>query len=276
MISFQTIGQLIVEKNIKLSTKISKKLEGRYTISLNERGLIDESIVNWRAQFITNIGKAVLAQDETEVFDRVTDWATQTGEGAVNHGVAIDELMKTIKLYREVIWDCVEKELEIDNMAPSSILKINRIIGALLDHTAYIFSVSYVKYSTKTMETAQKAFNEISFPVVALSDKVAVLPLIGELNEEKSSVLLENVLQKCAHLRNAELIIDLSGVPNVDTVAANQLFQLAHALNLIGVSPTFTGIRPDIALSTVNLGICFEQFNVKGTLKNALSTNIMF
>jgi rsbT co-antagonist protein RsbR len=272
MVSFQTIGQFIVERNMELSAKVSKESEERYTLFLNQNELVDDAAVKWRAQFITHIGKAVLSQNEVQVFSQISEWATQTSEDAVNRGVRINELLKTLKLYRKVIWDCIEKEIEIDNIVSSSILKINRIIDALLDHTAYIFSVSYIKYSTKLLEAAQKAFNEVSFPVVALSDQVAILPLIGEMNEERADMLLENVLPNCTSLGIEELIVDLSGVPRIDTLAINQLFKLNASLDLIGISTTYTGIRPALAIPMVNLGICLNQLNVKGTLKNAIST----
>jgi rsbT co-antagonist protein RsbR len=272
MMFFETAGQLLKDNNIEVSREISSKLDKRYTSFLNKSGLLDDTITTWRAQLIVLIGTAVLDQDSTNAADQIADWATQTSEGSVQYGVGIDELMLTVRCYRTVIWDYIEKNVEIDNMRPSSVLKVNRIIDAILDQTAQIFSVSYVNYNTKTIRAAQKAFNEVSFPVVAISDKVAILPLIGELNEERAEMLLENVLPKCTLLRIEELIVDLSGVPRIDTLAINQLFKLNASLNLTGISTTYTGIGPTLAIPMVNLGICFNQLNVKGTLKNVIST----
>ncbi|MCP3764813.1 STAS domain-containing protein [Domibacillus sp. A3M-37] len=273
MMFFETTGQLLKDNNIEISTEISKKLDKRYTSFLNESGLTDDTITKWRAQLVVLIGTAVLVQAEANVADQLADWATQTAEGSVQYGVGIDELMLTVRCYRTVIWDYIEKNVEIDSMRPSSVLKVSRIIDAILDQTAQIFSVSYVNYNTKTIKVAQKAFNEVSFPVVALSDQVAILPLIGELNAERANMLLENVLPKCTSLRIEELIIDLSGVPRIDTLAINQLFQLNASLDLTGISTTYTGISPALAIPMVNLGICLNQLNVKGTLKNAISAN---
>ncbi|MET1032230.1 STAS domain-containing protein [Domibacillus tundrae] len=273
MMFFETTGQLLKDNNIEISTEISKKLDKRYTSFLNESGLADDTITKWRAQLVVLIGTAVLVQAEANVADQLADWATQTAEGSVQYGVGIDELMLTVRCYRTVIWDYIEKNVEIDSMRPSSVLKVSRIIDAILDQTAQIFSVSYVNYNTKTIKVAQKAFNEVSFPVVALSDQVAILPLIGELNAERANMLLENVLPKCTSLRIEELIIDLSGVPRIDTLAINQLFQLNASLDLTGISTTYTGISPALAIPMVNLGICLNQLNVKGTLKNAISAN---
>lgn len=271
MMFFETTGNALKKNSSEVSLEINKKLEERYTSFLRESELSDENITKWRAQLIALIGTAVLAQDPDNVEDQVADWAKQTAEGAVQHGVGIDELMLTVRSYREVIWDYIEKEVDIDNMRSSSVLKVNRIIDTILDQTAQVFSISYVNFNTQMMKTAQKAFNEVSFPVVALTDKVAVLPLIGELSEERASRMLEIILPKCTSLKIQELILDLSGVPRIDTIATNQLFQLEDALNLVGVATTFTGIKPELAMPMVNLGIPLNKLNVKGTLQNAIS-----
>ncbi|WP_050184328.1 STAS domain-containing protein [Domibacillus robiginosus] len=272
MIFFETVGRLLSENHIDVSVEISQKLEHRYASFFRESGLSDESVTKWRAELIAFIGAGILAQSPDNVTDEVVDWAAQTAEGAVQHGVGIDELMFTVRCYREVIWEYVERKVNIDQMRPTSVLKVNRIIDTLLDQTAQTFSISYVRYNTQTIKAAQKAFNEISFPVVALSDRVAILPLIGELDEGRASILLENVLPKCKDLKIEELILDLSGVPHIDNMTADKLFQLKHSLDLIGISLTFTGIGPKLALPMVNLGIPLNQLNIKGTLKNAIST----
>ncbi|WNS78118.1 STAS domain-containing protein [Domibacillus sp. DTU_2020_1001157_1_SI_ALB_TIR_016] len=256
---------------MEISIEISRKLNQRYTSFLNESGLADDAIAKWRAQLIHFIGTAILDQNDASVTDSVADWSVQTAEGAVNYGVGIDDLMLTVRCYRGVIWDYIEKEIDIEAMNPFSVLKVNRIIDAILDQTAQVFSVSYVEYHTKAIRAAQKAFNEVSFPVVALSDQVAVLPLIGELSEERASILLENVLPKCKDLKINDLILDLSGVPQVDTMGTDKLFQLKQSLSLIGINLIFTGIKPSLALPMVNLGVSLDQLNVKGTLKNAIS-----
>ncbi|MCM3789894.1 STAS domain-containing protein [Domibacillus indicus] len=268
---FEAAGQLLRSHHIEISIEISRKLDKRYTSFLNESGLADDAITKWRAQLIHFIGTAILDQSDAHVTDSVADWAVQTAEGAVHHGVGIDDLMLTVRCYRGVIWDYIEKEIDIEAMNPFSVLKVNRIIDAILDQTAQVFSVSYVEYHTKAIRAAQKAFNEVSFPVVALSDQVAVLPLIGELSEERASILLENVLPKCKDLKINDLILDLSGVPQVDTMGTDKLFQLKQSLGLIGINLIFTGIKPSLALPMVNLGVPLDQLNVKGTLKNAIS-----
>lgn len=273
MIFFQKAGELLTEHSTQLAIEMEKKLKEKYKPFIYKTSFNEEDIVKWRAQLPVCIGNALLTQDETKAFSQVEEWAKQTGEAAVQHGIAIDGLMINIRLYRETIWDYIEKEVKLDDMRPSSILKVSRQIDALLDFTAHTFSVSYVNHSTQIIKAAQKAFNEVSFPVVALSNKVAVLPLIGELNEERTACLLETILEKCTALGVVRLIVDLSGVPHVDTIAANQLFKLNQALNLIGVSSVLTGMRPELVVPIINSQIDFSQIEIKSTLKEAFSAS---
>lgn len=267
------LGRLIVEQKMELSRQISERLNQRYVKFLQESNLEDQEILQWRAQLINYIGNALLQLGTEEVWEQVTDWATQTGEGAVKYGVAIDELLNTNKVYRQVIWDFIQENIDKESTKIDYLLRMNDIISSLLDHSAYIFSVSFVDYHKKTLVLAREEMLSISTPVVSLSDEIAILPLVGELDTYRAKILMETSLKSCATLGNSELIIDLSGVPIVDTMVASELFQVANALRLIGVKPTFTGLRPEIAQAVVNLGIDFKNIRITGSLKQALATN---
>ncbi|RFU69669.1 STAS domain-containing protein [Bacillus sp. V59.32b] len=271
MQSAQTLGKQIVEQQLELSQKISVRLSQKYNNFLQESNLEDETIVHWRAKLIGYIGSALISFHTDDVWSDVTDWAVQTGRGAVQYGVAIDELLSTNKVYRSIIWEFLQENLDRDITTIESILKINNIIDTIMDQTAYVFSVSFVEHHKKTLGIARKAFMEVSTPVVALSDEIAILPLIGELDTDRATILIETSLERCAALGNTELIIDLSGVPMIDTMVASELFRVANALTLLGVRPTFTGLRPEIAQAVVNLGIDFKKIQIMSSLKQAIA-----
>ena len=263
------LGTLLVDQQLQLSSKISHRMNERYTQFLIESRIEDQEIVRWRGKLIEYIGKALISNQPENMWEQLTDWAQQTGAGAAQYNVGIDELMKTIKVYREVIWEFVENQNHAE-LNFKSFLQINKIIDSFLDQTAYVFSTSYVKQHAKNLSFVRQSMLEISAPIVSVSDNIAVLPLVGEIDTDRAKVLMETVLEKCSELKNTELIIDLSGVPIVDTMVADQLFKIAHSLNLIGVKPTFIGIRPEIAQAVVNLGIDFSNISTIGNLKQAL------
>lgn len=264
-------GRLLVDKKTELSAEISKGLNERYTSFLKDTSLQDETIVQWRANLIEYIGDAMINNNVESVEEKVTDWARQTGEGAVQYNIKIDELLITIKYYRTVIWNLLEKNLDKDKVTFDTFLRIDEILDYILHHVSYMFSTTFVEFHNRSIQLAHEEVVAVSTPIVSLSDNVAVLPLIGELDTYRAQVLLDSALEKCSELENADLIIDLSGVPIVDTAVANELIELANALQLIGVRVTFTGIRPEIAQTMVQLGLNFKDVRTAASLKNALN-----
>lgn len=265
------IGQKIIDNRYQVSSGISKALDENYTLFLEESRLDDEEIVNWRATLLQYIGEAMVSLEAEAVVDQVRGWAKQTGEQAVQYGLKIDELLISVKSYRQAVWKVIDETIDKDTCKFEVFLKLESIIDTLLHEVSYILSETFVEFHNKTLQKANDAMLEVSTPVVTLSDQVAILPLIGELDTYRAKILLESALDKCSEMGNSDLLIDLSGVPIVDTAVGNELLQLANALQLIGVRPTFTGLRPEIAQTMVQLGVDFKQVSTAATLKQALS-----
>ncbi|MEH7472469.1 STAS domain-containing protein, partial [Priestia megaterium] len=111
---------------------------------------------------------------------------------------------------------------------------------------------------------------ELSVPIVPITPGVAVMPIIGEIDTHRSTLIMQKGLDKSAHMELSHLILDISGVQIVDTMIVNNLFNLVQALRLLGIETILTGIRPEIAQTSVRLGIDFRKINTKATLEQAL------
>ncbi|WP_408006481.1 STAS domain-containing protein [Pseudalkalibacillus sp. A8] len=122
--------------------------------------------------------------------------------------------------------------------------------------------------------TAQKAMiNELSSPVIDLSHKIGLLPIVGDIDTHRAKTILDSTLQQCSDRHIEHLYIDLSGVFMVDTMVAHEIFQLLYSLRLLGIETTLSGIRPEIAQTAVQLGIDFDNVNITSKLSIALTTN---
>ncbi|MFH6681800.1 STAS domain-containing protein [Bacillus amyloliquefaciens] len=142
------------------------------------------------------------------------------------------------------------------------------LIVQVFDFTIYKF----VDHNSKMQLNAQREMIlELSSPVITLSKRTALLPLVGDIDTERAKFILENTLSTCADRLIEHLLIDLSGVVVVDTMVAHQIFKLIEALNLIGVTSTLSGIRPEIAQTAVQLGINFSDITIKSNLAQALN-----
>ncbi|WP_064093556.1 STAS domain-containing protein [Rossellomorea aquimaris] len=121
------------------------------------------------------------------------------------------------------------------------------------------------------IQSQQEIINELSSPIISLNEDTALLPLVGNIDPTRAGLILENALEQCVDKEVSHLFIDLSGVVLIDTMVAHQIFQLIDALQLIGVKPILSGLRPEIAQTAVQLGLSFDNLTITSTLSQALT-----
>lgn len=125
---------------------------------------------------------------------------------------------------------------------------------------------------TSVLET-ERMFNDLydlSVPIVPISDGVAVVPIIGNVDEDRAELILNRVLSESQRLSLSHLVIDLSGVVKIDGLVSVQLFKIMDSLKLLGITAVLTGIRPDLAFSAVEQGIDFKNITIRPNLEQAL------
>src|SRR5678809_979994 len=110
---------------------------------------------------------------------------------------------------------------------------------------------------------------ELSTPVVQLYDAILALPLIGTLDSARTQVVMENLLQRIVETGAEIAIIDITGVPTVDTLVAQHLLKAVSAARLMGADCIISGIRPQIAQTIVHLGVELQDVITKATLADA-------
>src|SRR6266446_3610924 len=115
---------------------------------------------------------------------------------------------------------------------------------------------------------------ELSTPVVELWDGVLALPLIGTLDSARTQVVMENLLQKIVQTGAGIAIVDITGVPTVDTLVAQHLLKAVTAARLMGADCIISGVRPQIAQTIVHLGINLLDVTTKATLSDAFALAI--
>jgi rsbT co-antagonist protein RsbR len=112
---------------------------------------------------------------------------------------------------------------------------------------------------------------ELSTPVVKLWDGILALPMIGTLDSARTQVVMESLLQKIVETESQIAIIDITGVPTVDTLVAQHLLKTVTALRLMGADCIISGVRPQIAQTIVHLGVDLQGVTTKANLADALA-----
>ena len=141
----------------------------------------------------------------------------------------------------------------------------------LLDRLGLYTTEFYLKSREELITRQQQEMMELSTPVVELWDGVLALPLIGTLDSARTQVVMENLLQRIVETGSSIAIIDITGVPMVDTLVAQHLLKTVSAARLMGADCIISGIRPQIAQTIVHLGVALGDVITKATLADAFS-----
>jgi len=141
----------------------------------------------------------------------------------------------------------------------------------LLDTLGLFTFETFVKSREAIIGRQQEEMLELTTPVVKLWDGILALPLIGTLDSSRTQVVMESLLQSIVDTGSEIAIIDITGVPAVDTLVAQHLLKTVAAARLMGAQCIISGIRPQIAQTMVHLGVAFGDVVTKATLGDALS-----
>ena len=141
----------------------------------------------------------------------------------------------------------------------------------LLDRLGLYTTDMYQKTREEVIGRQQQELLELSTPVVQLWDGVLALPLIGTLDSARTQVVMESLLQRIVETGAEIAIIDITGVPTVDTLVAQHLLKTVSAARLMGADCIISGIRPQIAQTIVHLGVALGDVTTKATLAGALA-----
>jgi rsbT co-antagonist protein RsbR len=141
----------------------------------------------------------------------------------------------------------------------------------LLDRLGLYTAEVYQKSREEVIQRQQQEMLELSTPVVKLWEGVLALPLIGTLDSARTQVVMESLLQKIVETGAEVAIIDITGVPTVDTLVAQHLIKTVTAARLMGADCIISGIRPQIAQTIVHLGVDLADIITKASLADAFA-----
>jgi rsbT co-antagonist protein RsbR len=166
---------------------------------------------------------------------------------------------------KQPLFDRLRNELK-DAQALADELWVTTVV---LDRLALYTTEVFVKTRETVIQSQQRELLELSTPVVELWESILALPLIGTLDSERTQVVMESLLQKIVETGATIAIIDITGVPTVDTLVAQHLLKTVAAARLMGADCIISGIRPQIAQTIVHLGVNLSEVTTKATLADA-------
>ena len=142
---------------------------------------------------------------------------------------------------------------------------------ALIESTASLIGeIINIKTTMDDISRAQEALKVLSTPVMVVWDRILFLPLVGPIDSKRSQMIMDSLLSKVIDIEAKYALVDIQGVPAMDTAVANHLIKLTKAIKLLGCSCIITGVSSKISQTLVQLGVDFSTFETSTSLKEGL------
>ncbi len=222
------------------------------------------------AQLLSLLGSAAqrgqLDNIEGREWDEVRQLLAEVSQNRARQGATPSETAIFVFSLKQALFPFLRSELEKQpEVLASTTWAITGLLEQLGLYTVQVFQES----RDRIIARQQQELLELSTPVVKLWQNILALPLIGTLDSARTQVVMENLLQKIIETGAAIAIIDITGVPTVDTLVAQHLLKTIAAARLMGADCIISGIRPQIAQTIVHLGVNLEDVITKATLADA-------
>ncbi|WP_029272501.1 STAS domain-containing protein [Flavobacterium sp. KJJ] len=204
----------------------------------------------------------------SEEFEKVHDLLIGISSSRAKRGFSPRENAQYLISFKEAA-SKILSDIEKD---PVELYNANLQLGSVLDNMTIMTFEAYMKGREDVISRQIDEISEISTPVIRVWDGVVALPIIGTLDSSRTQVVMENLLQQIVDTGSSIAILDISGVPAVDSLVAQHLIKTVSATRLMGAECIISGIRPEIAQTVVHLGIDLTGIITKASLASALQT----
>lgn len=222
------------------------------------------------AQFLPSLAGALESSDsfdiEARAWDDTRQLLTEISQSRVRQGYSPIDTASFIFSLKEPLFGYLRAAL---SGTPEQLGDAIVNTSNLFDKLGLLTIEIYQKAREQVILRQQQELLELSTPVVQLWQNVLALPLIGTLDSARTQVVMESLLQKIVDTGALIAIIDITGVPTVDTLVAQHLLKTIAAARLMGADCIISGIRPQIAQTIVHLGVNLEDVITKATLADA-------
>ncbi|MBS8267043.1 STAS domain-containing protein [Mesobacillus boroniphilus] len=198
-----------------------------------------------------------------EYNERLTDFA----EKVVRLGWPLTFVTKGLHTFNLIVFEGMQKEgVVTPENQMDMVYEFDRWSTPMNNEIVSVYSSTW----ERTVSLQKIALQELSAPLIPVFEGITVMPLVGTIDTERAKQIMENLLKGAVKHRSEVVLIDITGVPVVDTMVAHHIIQAADAVRLIGAKCMLVGIRPEIAQTIVNLGIDLNQFTTKNNLKKGI------
>ena len=231
---------------------------------MNDRDLLSQSSV-----LLSLMVDAMKSGNMTDIrateWGRVRDHLAEISRTRAQQGFSPSEIAGYVLSLKKPIFIKLRTELKDASQVAEETWLLTEVVDKLGLYTTEVFQ----KSREEVIARQQQEMLELSTPVVKLWDGILALPLIGTLDSARTQIVMESLLQRIVETGSEVAIIDITGVPTVDTLVAQHLIKTVTAARLMGADCVISGIRPQTAQTIVHLGVDLADVATKATLADA-------
>lgn len=237
---------------------LMKNEESGRSFQMMPADLVDQTSREFAGLMVTN-----LLENHEAYESRLTEFS----EKVVRLGWSITFVTQAITHFAEVVYEGMENDNFItEENVRGFVDEFKNWVSPIRDSTIDTYSKTW----ERTVSLQKIALQELSASLIPVFDKISVMPLVGTIDTERAKLIMENLLEGVVKHRAEVVLLDITGVPVVDTMVAHHIIQAADAVRLVGAKCMLVGIRPEIAQTIVTLGINLNEFATASTLQRGV------
>ncbi len=217
--------------------------------------------------FLQAVSSSNLSDHTSSDFEAVQDILAGLSISRAKQGFSPRETGIFVFGLKDALIHVVQQEIKND---PATLFELTLKLTRLFDRFGITTFETFIRGREEVILRQTDEITEISTPVIRVWDGILALPIIGTLDSARTQVVMENLLQEIVESGSTIAILDISGVPTVDSLVAQHLIKTVAATRLMGAECIISGIRPEIAQTIVHLGIDLSKIVTKATLASAL------
>lgn len=264
-----TLSGIITEQEDRLLdewTKLQMSSVGAHGVPLKESEMRTQS-----REFLKALAAALKTGNTNDTsgpaWAPVRQELNDISKSRLKRGFTASETALFVFSLKQPLFTCLRQAVSDGHAQAEEILQTSMLLDSLGLYTTEV----YQRVQEDVISRQQQEMLELSTPVVKLWEGILALPLIGTLDSERTQVVMESLLQEIVRSGADLAIIDITGVPTVDTLVAQHLLKTVAAARLMGADCIISGIRPQIAQTIVHLGVELTDVVTKATLADAFT-----
>jgi len=251
-----------------MASWLELQLAGEKKLSAAERQEATRQSRDFMAALTAAAKKGSVDDVSTPEWNRVKEILSDLSASRAKGGYTPSETAAFVFSLKKPLFAALLQELATDGEALGDTLWQTT---ELLDKLGLLTTETFQRTREEIISRQQQELLELSTPVVRLWENILALPLIGTLDSARTQVVMQNLLDAIVETRSDFAIIDITGVPVVDTLVAQHLLKTVAAARLMGADCLISGIRPQIAQTIIHLGVDLTMVTTKATLADAFA-----